>query len=189
MALSDILQKILEEAKKEIEQTEKESAEKIKVLEKEYQKKEFEKEQEIKESMIKKKNEVDKKMETLVKMEERNEMLVMKQSVLDKVFEKALEKLVSLQDAEYKKVLICFLEKLSKEDEGTIIAAKDRKPITESALHDTGHTLKVREEGNFKGGFVYQSEKIEINSTFENVLKNLKPEIEPEVAEMLFNRK
>lgn len=187
MALSDILQKIIEEAKNRAKKIEKESKEEIKKIEKESAELIKQKEDEIDSNLEKKKEDIDRKMETLAKMEERNQLLSEKQDTINKVFSKAQEKLRQVEENKYKEILIKLFKKLPKIEKGEIIAAKDKKHITEQAIKDSGLSYEVSSEGDFLGGFIFSTKTIEVNSVFENILlKDLKPKIEPKIAHILF---
>ena len=188
MALTDILQKILEEADDKVADIKAITEKEEKELKANYKKMTEDKISEIESNKTKKKEDVDRKMSTLAKMEKRNQLLSAKQENVNKKFEEALAGICNFEDSKIENLLVALIKKLPKVDGGEITPAKGKKAITEKALKEAGSEYSVGEEGLFKGGFILKSEKMEVDYTFEGiVLKNLKSKIIPQVAEKLFS--
>ena len=127
----------------------------------------------------------------------RNNELKAKQDMISKVFEKAVERLNSLSTLEYKEYILRALDSL--ELEGTeilIINKKDEDVINNKFLLDLNNKLislgkkgkiSILTNGNFDRGFILDRNGIQINNTFESLVKSLRSELELEVTKVLFN--
>lgn len=189
MAITDITQKILEEARKKADEIRAEAQQAAKEYE-DLKTKEF-KEQEA--ALVEKekltKEDIERKMKSMVSMEERNKVLKAKQDLIQDIFAQAIDQLCAADDKDYQRVI----EELAKHSDlgnfesGSIISAKGKKSITEKVISSVNSKLQVSEEGDFKGGFIFQSDNIQIDNTFSGVMeRNVKPAIENEVAQILF---
>ena len=127
----------------------------------------------------------------------RNNELKAKQDMISKVFEKAVERLNSLSTLEYKEYILRALDSLDLEGtEILIINKKDEDVINNKFLLDLNNKLiglgkkgkiYILTNGNFDRGFILDRNGIQINNTFESLVKSLRSELELEVTKVLFN--
>ena len=127
----------------------------------------------------------------------RNNELKAKQDMISKVFEKAVERLNSLSTLEYKEYILRALDSLDLEGtEILIISKKDEDVINNKFLLDLNNKLiglgkkgkiSILTNGNFDRGFILDRNGIQINNTFESLVKSLRSELELEVTKVLFN--
>ena len=127
----------------------------------------------------------------------RNNELKAKQDMISKVFEKAVERLNSLSTLEYKEYILRALDSLDLEGtEILIINKKDEDVINNKFLLDLNNKLiglgkkgkiSILTNGNFNRGFILDRNGIQINNTFESLVKSLRSELELEVTKVLFN--
>ena len=128
----------------------------------------------------------------------RNEKLQAKQTVIQEVFEKAVEELCKLGKNEYLKFIEDGVTSLAVTgDENLILNAEGKKLIDETFVKSINDKLSAKDKkgniklsstvGNFKGGFILEKDGIEINNTFEALVESMKEEMELEVAKALFN--
>lgn len=127
----------------------------------------------------------------------RNNELKAKQDMISKVFEKAVERLNSLSTLEYKEYILRALDSLDLEGtEILIINKKDEGVINNKFLLDLNNKLiglgkkgkiSILTNGNFDRGFILDRNGIQINNTFESLVKSLRSELELEVTKVLFN--
>ncbi len=110
-----------------------------------------------------------------------------KRTAVDIVFENTLKQLLSLPSKEYEEVILSLLNELPENTNGEIIAPKERKIETESALKKAKLKYEVEATNKFKGGFILLGENFESNFVFEEILRNKKSALEVEVARILFN--
>lgn len=127
----------------------------------------------------------------------RNEKLVAKQTMIDKVFLGALEKLSLITDSEYLEILKRYL--LSMEiagDEDIIIPGKYKDIVNNVYLSEINTVLKTSgkqgeitlssESRDINSGFIVLKNGIEINNTFESLVNSLRNEMEALIVEQLF---
>ena len=154
-----------------------------------------------KEILAKAKLEANSKKERIIssaKLKVRNDKLAEKQSVMNGVFEEAINRLCSISTEEFESFIKRSIlsmdiegdENLILNEEGLKIIGLEFMDELNKALKDKGLKGEVRllkKEGNFKGGFLLDKNGIEINSTYEALIESLRDELEFEVAKVLFN--
>ncbi len=135
---------------------------------------------------------------SIAELESRKDKLKAKQDMVAEVLNKAVERLVSLPAEKYKKILVDMIVPLIKEGtEKIVLAVADRERLTginhavNAELSSRGRNASVsisEEIRYFKGGFVLKRGRIEINSTFETVMRMKRSEFEKEITEILFEQ-
>ena len=131
------------------------------------------------------------------KLSVRNNELKAKQDIIGKVFERAVERLNSLSTLEYKEYVLNTLNSLDLDGTETIIInEKDKDVINNEFLSNVNKKLisegkkgeiSVKLNGKFSGGFVLDKNGIQINNTFESLVKSLRSDLELDVSKILFN--
>lgn len=127
----------------------------------------------------------------------RNEKLVAMQTMIDKVFVAALEKLLQINESEYLEILKRYL--LSMEiagDEEIILPGKYKEIVSKDYLLEINTALKTSgkigeliissESRDINSGFIVVKNGIEINNTFESLVNSLRDEMEAQIVEQLF---
>ncbi|MGL4730013.1 MAG: V-type ATP synthase subunit E, partial [Clostridium sp.] len=192
--LDNLTSKIIEEAKKKAETIMNEAKEKeAQIISK--KKSEAEK---LSENIIEKANAEGKSIFdraiSKAELKVRNEKLIAKQQVINKVFEAAVKELNNMKDEEflaYVKNQIKSLPLTGKQS--IIVASKDKSKITPEFLNELNGELKdlkvslSDETREINGGFILSKDGIEINCSFEDIINSLRYDLENEVANMLFN--
>lgn len=131
-------------------------------------------------------------------LEGRKEILRTKQDLVEASFKAAIEKVSHLPDNEYQS----FIEKMIVENAARgngeiLLSEKDRKRMDGQFLDNINKRLiSAGIDGKLTlseaviqttGGFVLRYGEMEINSTFEILLGMIRPELENEVVQILFN--
>mgnify|MGYP000844622066 CR=1 FL=1 len=157
--------------------------------------------EEIKQAMLERYKRIGeeekRKILSISQLELRKALLTEKQSMISDVFEKAEEKLKDLSVQEYQKLISNMLmEAAITGDEEIIIAESDRDKITPSLVSMVNQTLQAAgKNGNLKlsdksrnmiGGFVLRSKDLEVNNTFDSLVKQEREELETKIAKILF---
>lgn len=189
MALQDIIQTILSEAEKKAQHIHDSTQKRINEYKSKVDSEITQQKADVDALAQQKKSEIDRKLKTTLSMEKRNQLLKVKRQTINNVFDKALSELCQLKDDEYLKVLeaIGTYVKISHLKEGKIIPAKGKKKITESFIQSQNSKLSVESEGDFAGGFIIQTEKSEIDGSFEALMNAIiKSHCESEVSKILF---
>lgn len=153
----------------------------------------------------------------------RNQKLEAKQSVIDKVFNKAIEDLSNMPLETFHEYLIEKIKSMDIDGDETLILSNDylknildnksktsqsnfvemvkeklhleenqpeiiRNINAELISQGKKGNIKLSAEGrNFKGGFILEKNGVEINNTFEALVRSLRDELEYDIAKVLFN--
>ena len=126
-------------------------------------------------------------------MERRKDLLAAKQDMVGKAFDKALEQLCNLPDEECVAILTKLAVAASASGkEQLIFSQKDRERVgravvlaANEALKDGNLTLSEQTR-NMAGGFILSDGAIEVNCTFETLVRLQRGEMAGEVANVLF---
>ena len=129
----------------------------------------------------------------------RKAVLAEKQNAIDAAFREAVETLLSMEDAEYRRVIEnMILPNVQTGDEEIILSDRDKARLGEEFLEEINRQLiESGEKGNLTisqdtynmlGGFVLRRGKIELNSSFESLFKSSRDELESEVSKILFDQ-
>lgn len=134
---------------------------------------------------------------SIVELEMRKDILSAKQQSIDEVFDKAHERMSNLDNDKYEQVIFDMLmASVESGDEEVVMSESGKKKLSadfmskaNKALEAAGKKGKLKisdETRNISGGFILMGKGIEINNSFEAVIKLYRDEIEPKVAEIFF---
>ncbi len=137
---------------------------------------------------------------TLARLEGRRKVLEAKQEALNTAFWSALERLSNMDDKTYLELIKQALTAHAvRGDEEILVNARDRERITASFLKEVNGDLKERglkgavelaeETVDIAGGLILRAENLEVNASFDALLKTMRDELEPEVAGHLFGNR
>ena len=135
----------------------------------------------------------EKNLRSSAQMESRKLVLAAKQEMLDKAFERALEKLCALDDKKMTALLAALAVKASVTGEEELIlsaAVKKKlgKAVVNKANADGGLHLTLSEEaGAFEGGLLLKNGAVEVNATFDTLVRLIRGDVAGEVAKVLFD--
>ncbi|NLO26218.1 MAG: hypothetical protein GX114_08785 [Clostridiales bacterium] len=189
-----IRESILAEAKAQAESIVKEAESKVKEME----------EQAVKRAEENTKNrltraeaeaeEAQKRMLSMAELELKKQSLEVKQSLIDKAFDKALDRLKNLPEADYIGMMVSILGNAGLTGgEELVVPAEDRERFQKGLLKkindQLGFELKLSDETrSMQGGFIVKSNGVEINNSFETLLRMEREKVETEIAEILFQQ-
>ena len=135
----------------------------------------------------------EERLVSAAQMEGRKTILAAKQTVMEQVYDKALEKLLSLPRTQYIEVLAALLAQASPEGRGeAIFSAADRETAGQAAVNSTetktggSLTLSAGTEPR-RGGFLLRQGSVEVNCAFETLVRLQKTETAGLVARKLFD--
>lgn len=134
------------------------------------------------------------RLASVAQLDARKLELAAKQEMLSKAYDLALEQLVELPDKEYVDLLAGLAVKASTTGrEAVIFSQKDRarygKAVVTQAnerLQD-GHLTMSEQSRPIKGGLILSDGDVEVNCTFETLVRLLRGEMDREVAKVLFD--
>jgi V/A-type H+-transporting ATPase subunit E len=138
--------------------------------------------------------EAAKRMLSMAELDMRKEDLKAKQEIIDLAFSRALDRLKGFSGDEYRKMIVLMLKKAEiVGNEELVVSPKDREMFASGLLKqindELGYSLKLSEETrNIEGGFILKSHGVEINNSFETLLRMERERIETEIADILFQQ-
>ena len=121
-------------------------------------------------------------------IESRNLLLSARREAIEKVFEKAAERLASMPDTEKKALYEKLISRYSGSDEVIVQLNSNDKDKLGRKIKPDGVKMTIdKENGDFSGGLIIKEKTTETNCTFEVMVENAKKEMVSEVAAMLFS--
>ena len=134
----------------------------------------------------------EERLVSAAQMEARKVQLAAKQEMMEQVYTRALEKLCSMPADQYAAVLAELLVKASSTGtESVIFSAEDREKVgqavVEKANAASGKKMVLSDETMpVQGGFILKDQNVEVNCTFETLVRLQKAETAGAVAKKLF---
>ncbi|MDA1060761.1 MAG: V-type ATP synthase subunit E family protein [bacterium] len=187
MALQNILDKIKQETSKKLEELEKEFKEKKKKLEEDNEKTKKGIDEDMHNKVEDRKKKIIEKAETLAEREGKNKMLKSKRKLIDEALEEAISALIKADN--YETILTDMLKKIDINEENTVIVpARGKEEVTKKAIKESGKKFFLSEKSSdIGGGFILKTDKIEIDNSFETIIKNqMRDDLEIELNKLLF---
>lgn len=128
----------------------------------------------------------------------RNEKLVAKHKMIDKVFVCALDKLLALSEKEYFSLIKKYLLSMPiAGNEEIILPAKYASSVNDKYLSEINESLKAlgkigeiklsTDSRSIESGFIVLKDGIEVNNTFESLVNSLRDELESDIVKELFD--
>ena len=141
----------------------------------------------------------DKRKRTIAiaELEGRKKKLQARQEVLEEVFEKTMAALNTMPAEQYEEILAdMIISSVRTGAEEIVFSEKDRGRLGEAFLQKingqltaegrTGSLTLSKVSANFNGGFILKSGNVEVNQSFEAVLKMKRDEMEALAIKVLF---
>lgn len=186
MALENILTSIKEEASTEAEgilaTAEKNASDILKQSKKEVARIESDVDSRVSAEV----NEIVQKARLEMSSKKQHQLLHVQRAAIENVFTSALEKLSSLDDAQYVNLMKSLLGRLPKGD-FVLHSASEKEALLSKAVSENGASYQMGDGIDSKGGFIATSETLEVNLTFESLLEENRDSLELEVSEKLFS--
>ena len=134
----------------------------------------------------------EERLVSAAQMEARKIQLAAKQEMVEKAYIQALDKLCALPEEQYVAILADLLVKASSNGkEEAVFSPEDRERVGEAAVAKanelSGKQLRLSEETQpIRGGFILKDKNVEVNCTFETLVRLQKAETAGAVAQKLF---
>lgn len=126
---------------------------------------------------------------SVANMDVKKVLLQAKQDKISKTFERAEEKILSMDKEAYAAFILSLLDKYAEEGDEVVLSARDKERITpaEIAAYATkkGIALTCRADGAFSGGIVLEGKVYDKNLTLSMLLKEYKEAHETEIIRIL----
>ena len=133
----------------------------------------------------------EERLVSAAQMEARKVQLAAKQEMVEKAYIQALDKLCALPEEQYVAILADLLVKASSNGkEEAVFSPEDRERVGEAAVAKanelSGKQLRLSEETQpIRGGFILKDKNVEVNCTFETLVRLQKAETAGAVAQKL----
>lgn len=134
----------------------------------------------------------EERLVSAAQMEARKVQLAAKQEMLEKAYIQALDKLCALPEEQYVAILADLLVKASSNGkEEAVFSGEDRERVGKAAVAKanelSGKQLRLSEETQpIRGGFILKDKNVEVNCTFETLVRLQKAETAGAVVKKLF---
>lgn len=186
MALQDILDKISQQTEEKLKQLATQFENEKKRLAEENDRKKGKISEDMEKKVEDNQRKIMEKAETLAERETKNQILTAKHKVLEEALEEAANKLSKAEN--YEEILAGMMQKIQIQDDAVIIPARGKEEATKKALQKSGKSFSISEKSaNIKGGFILQTDTLEIDNSFETIIKNqLRSELEIKLHKLLF---
>lgn len=189
MALDNIKKSILDDAQAQITTLDSETKQRIDEINAVWSKKINSRKSEIIASAQKKTDQKVMQMEFKLQAQSQAKVLEAKQQLIDTVYKTAYKQLSDLNDNDYVKLLSNLIKELPG-DAGILISVENKESQLKKALKESGKKFDVSKETvRGSGGFVFKSDDIEINQTFQTLINQAKDSTLTEIARILFSNK
>ena len=131
------------------------------------------------------------RMVSAARMEQRKRLLAVRQQMMERVYETAMEELCTMPHKAYVELLTALLRRAATEGKGEVIfSERDRQQVGKEAIaaaNKQGMELTLAKETRpIRGGFILKNGRVEINCSFEMLLQLEKARSGAEVAAILF---
>lgn len=141
--------------------------------------------------------EIRKRMMASAQLEARKYKLSVKQEMVEKAFSEALNRLVSMPPDQYEEMLAEMIAaSVSTGNEEIIVSDRDIKRLSGNFLQSVNSKIAARgipgnvtlskETRNIAGGFILRLGDVEINNSFEAIIRMRRDDLEPDVVKILF---
>lgn len=134
----------------------------------------------------------EERLVSVAQMEARKVTLGAKQEMVEKAYIRALEKLCAMPDEQYVAVLADLLVQASSSGhEEVVFSPEDRERVGKAAVEKanavSGKKLVLSAESqSIQGGFILKDKNVEVNCTFETLVRLQKAETAGAVVKKLF---
>lgn len=187
MALTDILDQIVQEANTGLDKLEKDFSNKKKKLEDNFKDRQKEIDEDLHQRVEENSKKIIEKAETLAKMEGKSSVLKAKREFIAQILTEATEELAKSE--KYEQILTDMLQGINVSGSNiVVIPAKGKEETTKAAIKAAGKDYFLSDKSaNIKGGFILKTDKIEIDNSFETIInKQLREDFEITLNKTLF---
>ncbi len=186
MPLADINKAIMAEAEEQIRAIKAEGEKKLEALKAEWTEKIAKRKTEIIAGAQRKANQKIQQMQFKLQAQFQAETLKAKNEIINKAYEQAKKTLGELSEKEYEDFMVKLIKKINV-TEGELISVQGKEKILRKALQKSEKKFTISEKTTKDiGGFIFQSNKLEIDNTFSRLISDLREQTVLEVTKILF---
>lgn len=126
---------------------------------------------------------------TVANLDARKIILTKKSEIVEEVFAKTIDSIV--KGKEYPKMIENMLMQYAEDGDEVMTAKSDAEIVTDKLIQKVAKAKKIKlnlakEHGDFRGGIMLIGKNCDKNITLDYELREIKEEIEAEVAKILF---
>jgi vacuolar-type H+-ATPase subunit E/Vma4 len=196
MALKDIEKKIISDAESEAQKIKRTAGDSADALIKEKEK-ELDKRESLAIRQAQKDGEVARiEIVSPAKISAKNELLTKKQEMVSGAYKDALTDIKKLGEKSYKLAMTSLLRSLPKGVSGEIIPRSGKESVTRKAVasflreQKKAVSLSVKKgRKDISGGFIFKSQKFNVDFSFETILSGIKDRTESKVSAQVLERR
>lgn len=122
----------------------------------------------------------------------RQQLLEIKNAIIDDVFKKSVQQITSLTDKKYLSIVEKWLQAIDTTGQISI-SSKDSNRVTHEFISRINQSRKEstrlslsKDFVDISGGFILKTEKFEIDYSLKTIVSNLRERLGPEIAKELF---
>ncbi|TYQ14991.1 UNVERIFIED_CONTAM: V/A-type H+-transporting ATPase subunit E [Acetivibrio alkalicellulosi] len=141
--------------------------------------------------------EVKKRLKAVAELEARKQRLQAKQEIVEEAFDLTIKKLNNMPDEQYNSIIFeLIVNSIKNGSEEIILNERDKKRLPSDFVQEVNNKLSTRgikvkvnlsdETRNINGGFILKLDDIEVNNSFDSIIRMKRDEIESEVIRSLF---
>lgn len=132
------------------------------------------------------------------RMANAKQLLAARVQILEDVFDKAKQSIVSLPDKEYLALMKTLLQKAVETGDEEVVIGKDESRITPAFIKEAngqlgsgfqGNLRLAEQRGDFSGGFILTRGNIRINASIDVLIDQVRQSLESELVEDIFAEK
>ncbi len=197
MSLNDLTQKILSDAGMEAEEIEKNASLQADTIISDANS-QLEKEREkLRKEAERLANEKYQNIVTLSRIEARNKVLERKQQIINEVFTKVRKKLEEMDATTFKTFAMNLLSNFPPEDKAILVVGKKHKSLidkdfvqklNQKVQKKGGSFVLSDKEPDFNDGFRLVTGDVQIDLSFDSILKSVREDIEIDIIKTLFGK-
>ncbi len=187
MALTELTDKILEDAKQQAEHIRSAAEDEVARIKREAETAHARMKEEHKAELARTLADNEARVTGSAEKEVKTQVDAAKRALVDQVFSEALASLRDLSDDDYAAFILPYFKELPRDAKGTLTVPAVREDVSKKLAKDAELSLEIKTSNDFFGGFVFAAEDVEYTCTFETILAGKKEELEAEVARILFS--
>lgn len=135
----------------------------------------------------------EERLVSMARMEAKKDRLAVKQELLGQAFDLALGTLCALPEGEYVALLTDLTVRAARSGRETLLLSpKDRETVGEEVVRRAnarlpdGRLTLARETRPIRGGVILSDGAVEVNGSFETILRLERPQLAGDIARVLF---
>lgn len=192
MSLADIKNKIESDARREAEEIVLKAKKQAASIASASEKQIHEIEEELVKRLEKDGPEIFRRREVVARLDVKKVVLGAKQKLIDQAFEQALDELITLEKKKYLAFCTKLLTKASRTGDETVLLGRNEKHLDASWVDEfnekhSSHLVLEEERLPIRAGFILRRGEIDINCSFEMLIRSLREELEKDVVTRLFS--